>query len=139
MFGTWKLSLRIYFSICDFQKICYQKDVAVNLCETFLLKQNAHSHAACVWRGRVVVQEFCGHACVPVSPPLLHFELIIQVQAIYQEGIDKYPENIDFLQMSSKQVARQRLEILQMPTLLRGVLHCWLDICEPMQVCLHRP
>lgn len=47
-----------------------------------------------------MVKEVCSHACVPISPALLNFELIVQVWAICQEGIGKDPENIDFLQMS---------------------------------------
>lgn len=47
-----------------------------------------------------MVKEVCSHAYVPVSPALLNFELIVQVQAICQEDIGKDPENTDFLPMS---------------------------------------
>ena len=47
-----------------------------------------------------MVKEVCGHAYVPVSPALLDFELIVQVQATCQEGVGKDPENTDFLQTS---------------------------------------
>lgn len=50
--------------------------------------------------GLVVVKELCGHTYVPISPVLLlNFELIVLVQAVCQEGIDKDSENTDFLQL----------------------------------------
>lgn len=47
-----------------------------------------------------MVKELCGQTYVPISCVLLNFELIVQVQAICWEGIDKDPEIPDFLQLT---------------------------------------
>lgn len=51
-----------------------------------------------------MMKELCGHTYVPISPVLLNFDLIVQVQIqeICQEGLDKDPENTDFLPLMWK-------------------------------------
>lgn len=67
----------------------------------FPLKKNAHICTVCMSAvGPLMVKELRVHPYVPVSPVLLNLELIVQVQAICQEGIEKDPESNDFVQLT---------------------------------------
>lgn len=86
--------------MCEFQKTDYQKGVVLSLCEFFFSEEKC-THLHCLSAvGPVMVRKLCCQTYVPISPVLLNFELVVQVQTICWEGIDKDPGNIDFLQLT---------------------------------------
>lgn len=89
--------------MCEFQKTGHQKEVVLNLGEIFFFSEEKCTHFHCLSAvGLVMMKELCGHTYVPISPVLLNFDLIVQVQiqAICREGLDKDPENTDFLPLT---------------------------------------
>lgn len=88
--------------MCEFQKTGHQKEVVLNLYEIFFSPEEKCTHMHCLYvsAGPLMVKELRVHPYVPVSPVLLNLELIVQVQAICQEGIEKDPESNDFVQLT---------------------------------------